>query len=88
MINQDREFIGPRDGQRFRRFTSFDLQVTRPVRLPIPHEKRKARVGFSVFNLLNHFNPRDIQNDVDSERFGALFNGVGRTFRGKFILDF
>ena len=88
VINQEREFIGPRDGQRFRRFTSFDLQVTRPVRLPLPHEKIKARVGLSVFNMFNQFNHRDVQNDVDSERFGALFNGVGRTFRGKFILDF
>jgi hypothetical protein len=82
------EFIGPRDSQRFPRFTSFDLQVTRPISLPFPHEKLKARIGFSVFNLLNHFNPRDVQSDVDSDRFGALFNGVGRIFRGKFILEF
>ena len=41
-----------------------------------------------MYNLFNQFNPRDIQNDIDSYRFGALFNGVGRTFRGKFILDF
>ena len=87
-IDQEREFIGPRDGERLPRFTSFDLQVTRPVRLPLPHERLKARVGFSVFNLFNNFNPRDIQNDIDSDRFGALFNGVGRTFRGKFILEF
>ncbi|MBV9441858.1 MAG: hypothetical protein JO217_04105 [Acidobacteriaceae bacterium] len=25
-------------------------------------------IGFSVFNLLNHFNPRDVQNDMDSYR--------------------
>ena len=87
-INQAREFVGPRDAERYPRFTSFDLQVTRPVRLPIPHENLKCRIGFSVFNLLNHFNPRDIQNNIDSGRYGALFNGVGRTFRGKFILDF
>ncbi|HWZ32163.1 MAG TPA: TonB-dependent receptor [Bryobacteraceae bacterium] len=87
-IDQAREFIGPRNSQRFPAFTSVDLQVTRPISIPLPHEKFKARVGFSVFNLLNHFNPRDVQNDIDSERFGALFNGVGRTFRGKFILEF
>jgi len=45
-------------------------------------------VGVSVFNLFNHFNPRDVQNDVDSDRSGALFNSVGRTFRGKFVLEF
>jgi TonB-dependent receptor-like protein len=87
-IDQAHDFVGPRDSQRYPRFTSFDLQVTRPVRLPIPHEHLKARIGFSVFNLFNGFNPRDVQADVNSVRYAALFNGVGRTFRGKFILDF
>jgi hypothetical protein len=88
VTDQFRDFIGPRNSVRFPRFTSFDLQVTRRISIPLPHEKFKARVGFSVFNLFNHFNPRDVQSDVDSDRFGALFNGVGRTFRGKFILEF
>lgn len=88
VVDQEREFIGPRDSMRFPRFTSFDLQVTRPISIPLPHERFKARVGFSVFNLFNHFNPRDVQSDLDSDRFGALFNGVGRIFRGKFILEF
>ena len=42
----------------------------------------KARIGFGVFNLFNHFNPRDVQSEVDSARYGDLFNGVGRMFRG------
>jgi hypothetical protein len=29
-----------------------------------------------------------VQSDIDSYRFGSLFNGVGRTFRGKFVLEF
>jgi hypothetical protein len=62
--------------------------VTRPIKLPIPHKDVKARAGFSVYNLFNHFNPRDVQNDIDSERFGTTFNTVGRTWRGKFILEF
>jgi outer membrane receptor protein involved in Fe transport len=88
VIDQYREFIGPRDSQRLPRFSSLDMQVTRPVSLPFPHKDIKARIGFSVFNLLNRFNPRDVQNDIDSDRFNALFNGVGRTFRGKCILEF
>ena len=88
VVDQYREFIGPRDSQRLPRFNSFDLQITRPIPIPIPHKEMKARIGFSVFNLFNHFNPRDVQNDVNSQRFDALFNGVGRTFRGKFVLEF
>ena len=88
LINQEREFVGPRDSQRFRRFASLDLQVTRPIKVPFGRDRLKARVGFSVFNLLNRFNPRDVQSDVDSDRFAAMFNGVGRIWRGKFVLEF
>jgi hypothetical protein len=88
VVDQSRDFVGPRDSQRFHRFNSFDMQMTRPISLPFPHKEIKARIGFSVYNLFNHFNPRDVQNDIDSDRFGALFNGVGRSFRGKFILEF
>ena len=88
LINQEREFVGPRDSQRFPRFASLDLQVTRPIKIPFGRERLKARVGFGVFNLLNRFNPRDVQSDIDSDRFDAMFNGVGRIWRGKFVLEF
>jgi hypothetical protein len=88
LVDQFRDFVGPRNSHRNPAFNSFDLQVTRPISVPFPHKDIRARIGFSVFNLFNHFNPRDIQNDIDSYRFGALFNGVGRTFRGKFVLEF
>ena len=84
--NQLREWIGPRNAVRFPRFTSVDLQVTKEVRLP--RFGKKAKVGFGVFNLLNQFDPRDVQNNLNSYRYGALFNSVPRTFRGKFVLGF
>ena len=87
-INEAREFVGQRNSLRFPRFASLDLQITRPVALPFHREHLKARVGVSVFNVLNRFNPRDVQNDIDSVRFDAMFNGVGRIFRGKFVLEF
>jgi len=84
--NQERQYIGPRNAQRFPAFASVDLQVQK--RITLPFIDKHAQVGFNVFNILNHFNPRDIQNDIDSHRFGSEFNGVGRTFRGKFVLEF
>jgi hypothetical protein len=88
VVDQYRDFIGPRASQRYNRFNSLDMQITRPITLPLPYKEIKARIGFSVFNVLNHFNPREVQNDIDSDRFGGFFNGVGRTFRGKFVLEF
>jgi outer membrane receptor protein involved in Fe transport len=84
--NQLREWIGPRNAVRFPRFTSVDLQVTKEVRLP--RFGKKAKVGFGVFNLLNQFDPRDVQSNLNSYRYGSLFNSVPRTFRGKFVLGF
>src|SRR5215510_11374008 len=84
-INQIREFVGPRNELRYPRFVSADLQVLRRIRLPV--REKHARVGFGVYNLFNRFNPRDVQNDVDSFRSGQFFNGLGRSFHGKFILE-
>jgi outer membrane receptor protein involved in Fe transport len=85
-INQYREFVGPRNDLRIPRFVSTDLQVLREIRLPI--KEKHARVGFGVFNVFNRANYRDVQNDLDSYRFGEFFNGIGRTFHGKFVLEF
>jgi hypothetical protein len=85
-INQYREFVGPRNDARFPRFVSTDLQVLRRIRLPI--KDKHAKVGFGVFNIFNRANYRDVQNNVDSYRTGQFFNGVGRTFHGKFVLEF
>ena len=83
--NEFRKFVGPRNELRYPRFFSADLQVLRRIRLPI--KEKHARIGFGVYNIFNRFNPRDVQNDVDSFRSGQFFNGVGRSFHGKFILE-
>jgi hypothetical protein len=84
-INQYRDFVGPRNELQLPRFVSTDLQIWREIRLP---KEKHARVGFGVFNVFNHPNYRDVQNDVDSYRFGEFFNGISREFHGKFVLEF
>ncbi len=88
VVNQTRDFVGPRNDERFRRFSSFDVQVLKEFNLPFRGKEHKVKVGFGVFNLFNHFDPRDVQNDLDSGRFGQFFNGPNRTFRGKFVFGF
>ncbi|MBI4470125.1 MAG: TonB-dependent receptor, partial [Acidobacteria bacterium] len=57
-IDEDRNFVGARNrAGRFPTFASLDLQVTK--RITIPFIEKKFRVGVKVFNLTNHFNPRD-----------------------------
>ena len=87
-VNELREFVGPRNERQFRQFNSFDLQVLREFRLPFRGKERTVKVGLGVFNLFDHSNPRDVQNDLASNRFGQFFNGSPRTFRGKFVFGF
>jgi hypothetical protein len=44
-------------------------------------------VGVKVFNLTNHFNPRDFQGNLASDEFDGFYNGVGRKFGMKFVIE-
>ena len=88
VVNQRRDFVGPRNDERFPRFDSFDLQVLRSFALPFRGKEHTMKLGFGVFNLFNHANPRDVQNDLDSYRFGQFSNSAVRTFRGKLVFGF
>ena len=35
----------------------------------------------TIFNITNHWNPRDVQNNVDSRQFGTFFNSPGLSVR-------
>ena len=87
--NEFREYVGPRNTRRYPQFSSFDLQVSRPLSIPLGGDRRlKTRVGLAAFNLFNQFNPRDVQNIEGSTRFGGFFNNSWREYRGKFTVEF
>lgn len=87
-VNEQLDFVGPRNqAGRFPTFISIDAQVTKGFRIP-KFDKHRARVGVAVFNITNHFNPRDVQNNLGSQSFGQFFNSLGTSVRGKFELDF
>jgi hypothetical protein len=86
--DQYRAYVGPRNIDRFPRFSSFDLQITRPVVFHFRGRRIPTRIGGGVFNLFNHFDPRDVQNNLASTRFGEFFNSSWREYSGKFVLEF
>src|ERR1700688_49795 len=88
VVNERRDFVGARNDERFPRFDSFDLQVLRNFGLPFHGKEHTLKLGFGVFNLFNHANYRDVQNDLDSFRFGQFLNSAVRTFRGKLVFGF
>jgi len=89
VIDEDRNFVGPRNrAGRFPNFASLDLQVLKRISAPGRFsENYRFRVGVKVFNLTNHFNPRDFQGNLASDEFGGFYNGVGRKFAMKFVVE-
>jgi len=87
LLDEDQDFVGTRnEGGRFPALVTFDLLVTKGVSIPFRGKKYKGRVGLSIFNITNHWNPRDVQNNLDSGQFGTFFNSAWRSFRTKFEL--
>ncbi|MBI4852798.1 MAG: TonB-dependent receptor [Acidobacteria bacterium] len=87
-IDDDQNFVGTRNSERFPRFASLDMQITKGIKIPVLGKKYKTKVGVKIFNITNHFNPRDVQSNIDSFNFRVFSNSVSRTFRGKFEFDF
>ncbi len=86
-IDEDQDFVGPRnEGGRFPALVTFDILITKGVTIPFRGKRYKGRVGLSVFNITNHWNPRDVQNNIHSNQFGTFFNSAYRSFRTKFEL--
>lgn len=81
-------FVGDRNrAGRFPMYLSMDLQVTKGFKLPF-FDKKKARVGVALFNLTNHFNPRDVQSNLASPNFGQFYNSLGLSVKAKFDIEF
>jgi hypothetical protein len=88
IVDEQLNFVGSRNqAGRFPTFLSLDMQVTKAFRIP-KFEKHKMRIGAAVFNITNHFNPRDVQNNLGSPQFGQFYNSLGISVRGKFLIDF
>jgi len=88
VVDDELNFAGRRDSRRFPAFASLDFQVIRPFQVVVFGRKHTLRAGLKVFNATNHFNPRDVQNNIFASDFGSFFNSVGTQFRAKLEFDF
>ena len=85
-VNERLDFVGDRNRARFPTFVSLDATIMKSF--TVPHFDKKARAGVILFNMTNHFNPRDVQNNLGSSEVGKFFNSLGTSLRAKFELDF
>lgn len=81
-VDENQNFIGRRNfDRRFPDYFSADFQVLKDFKVGFRSKEYTLRAGLKFFNVTNHFNPRDVQNNIDSNDFGGFSNGVGRRTR-------
>jgi hypothetical protein len=86
IVNDRLDFVGERNRERFPNYFSLDATILKSF--TVPFWDKKARAGVIIFNITNHFNPRDVQNNLSSSNFGQFYNSLGTSVRGKFEIDF
>ena len=86
IVDENRNFVGPRDrAGRFSNIRFSRLAGDEGYPCPRKVEEVPCGVGLKVFNVTNHFNPRDFQNNLASDDFGTFSNGVGRKFGTRIV---
>lgn len=88
-LDQDWNYIGARNqAGRLRTFVGLDTKIQYPFDFKYHKHRFQFRAGLSILNVLNYFNPRDVQQYEGSPNFGTFYNSVGRLWRIDGDFDF
>ncbi len=87
--DENRDFVGPRNrAGRFPIYNSIDLQITKNLALNFKGKERRFRTGLRLFNILNTFNPQDMQANLASAHYGTFYRGIRRKIRAIFEIGY
>jgi len=75
-------YVGEANTGRYPAFMSIDMIVYKTFSA----KSRNADIGFQLFNVTNHYNPRDVYPVVTDPRHGLFANSVGPVLRGYLLL--
>lgn len=88
-LDQDWNYIGQRNqAGRFPVFVGLDTKFQYPVDFTYRKHRIQFRAGLSILNVLNYFNPRDVQQYSLSPNYGHFYNSIGRLWRIDGDFDF
>ncbi len=88
-VDENWNYIGKEnEAGRFPTFVALDTKFQYPVDFTFHGHRIQFRAGVSVYNVLNHDNPRDVQENFASPNYGTFYNSVGRLFRIDGDFDF
>jgi outer membrane receptor protein involved in Fe transport len=75
-------YIGQRNqAGRFPAFVGLDVKFLYPVDFKFRGHRIQFRAGLSILNVINHAQPRDVQQNETSPQYGMFYNSVGRLWR-------
>ena len=75
-------YVGQRNGAgRFPVFVGLDVKFLYPVDFKFRGHRIQFRAGLSILNVINHAQPRDVQQNEMSPFYGMFYNSVGRLWR-------
>jgi hypothetical protein len=84
-VDELRNYVGPRNRTgRLPSYRSLDLQISRVLTFHVLGKARSIRVGARLFNLLNDYNPQDVQESLVSPNYGVFYRGIKRKLRMMF----
>jgi hypothetical protein len=84
-VNEQQDFVGQRNAAgRFPRLFTLDVLVMKGIVIPFKGKRYHGRAGVTFFNVSNHFNPRDVQNNIASPQYSGFYNSPGLNMRLKF----
>ena len=88
-LDQNWNYLGPENqAGRFPTFLALDTKLQYPVDFKFHGHRIQFRAGLTVYNVLNHFNPRDVQQYFASPLYGGFYNSVPRLWRIDGDFDF
>lgn len=88
-LDDNWNYMGERNGAgRLSTFVGLDTKFQYPFDFTYRRHRIQFRGGLSVLNVLNYFNPRDVQQYTGSPNYGKFYNSVGRLWRIDGDFDF
>jgi hypothetical protein len=75
-VDEEQQFVGVRNEDRFPAMVSLDLAVNRQIKF----KKYRLRIGVRAYHLLGTEAPRDVDNNLNSPDYRTFYNGLEHKF--------
>jgi hypothetical protein len=81
-LDRNWNYLGPENqAGRLPTFVGLDVKLQYPVDFKFHGHRIQFRAGLTIYNLADHFNPRDVQQYHDLPSYGTFYNSVPRLWR-------